>query len=151
MDKVVICLWHSANKGKSATIREFAKLILDKYYKPRRKTIYQSYEGDTVPEFDDFILVVEINGIIFGIRSQGDPNTGVETELKMLANKYKCNIIVCASRTKGETVWAVEGLRGFEKIWTSTYQVADKSLQHKLNMLKAKQLMELIKNIGFIK
>ena len=154
MDKVIICLWHRAGMGKSETIREFARVLLNKYRKQERHIEYfewegEKVEGENVPCKGDITLVVKINEITIGIRSQGDPNTETDETLKKLAKK--CDIIVCASRTKGETVWAVDSLQKFETIWTSTYQIADPSLQTRVNRLKAQQIMELITELALIK
>jgi hypothetical protein len=140
--------------GKSETIREFARVLLNKYRKPERRIEYfewkgKEIEGENVPCEGDITLVVKINETTIGIRSLGDPGSETDEALKKLAKK--CDIIVCASRTRGETVWAVDVLQNFATIWTSTYQIADTSLQSKVNRLKAQQIMELITELALIK
>jgi hypothetical protein len=50
-------------------------------------------------------------------------------------------------------VVAVDSLhhtRGFDTIWTSTYQVAGQSQQIIANNLKAKHILELLQTLGII-
>lgn len=146
----IIAVWHESNKGKSETLREFARLLLSTY--PRYKAI-EPIPASVLPKYD-FRLVVEIKGKVIGIESQGDPGTRLKERLEELAyKKFKCDIILCTTRTKGYTVEAVDNLwktRGFDVIWTSTYQIADTSLHGQVNRLKAKHILELIHNLGLI-
>ncbi|AEA44116.1 hypothetical protein [Fluviicola taffensis] len=147
--RTIIAIWHSADMGKSATIRAFANLLI---------TTFPDFEPITpvppnVPPNGDFILVVRINGVVIGITSQGDPGTGLENRLMNLADNHECNIILCSTRTRGETVIAVDrvaGRRGYETIWTSTYQIAGEANQRIVNGLKARHLMDLVQTLGLL-
>ncbi|MES2738370.1 MAG: hypothetical protein V4672_18765 [Verrucomicrobiota bacterium] len=60
-------------------------------------------------------------------------------------------LIFCATRTSGETVQAVEELAeaaDYEVIWTSTYQTGNEEWQGRLNALKARHLIELLKELA---
>ena len=147
--KTVLSVWHSGDKGKTETLREFANLLLATYpgYIPIVPT------PAIIPLKGDFRLVVEINGIIIGVESQGDPNTNLQKRLIDLADTYNCEIILCSSRTRGDTIAAVDNLyltRGFQTIWTSNYQIADKANHNLVNRLKAKHLLELLQGLSFI-
>jgi hypothetical protein len=146
----IIAVWHESNKGKSETLREFALLLLSRY--PRYKAIEPV--PALVPSKYDFRLIVKIKGKVIGIESQGDPGTGLKERLEDLAyKKFKCDIILCTTRTKGYTIEAVDNLwrtKGFDVIWTSTYQIGDTSLHRRVNRLKAKHILELIHNLGLI-
>jgi len=99
----------------------------------------------------DFRLIIEIKGKIIGIESQGDPKTNLKGRLEELVTKYNCDLIFCTSRTRGETVWAVENVVnafGYDPIWTSTYQTTG---SHSLvNDLKAKHIIDLVQNLSLI-
>jgi len=147
--KTVLAIWHSGDKGKTETLREFANLLISTY--PTFRPIYPI--PTAVSATDDFRLVVEINGIIIGIESQGDPNTNLQNRLIDLADNFHCEIILCCSRTRGETVIAVDNLfhtRSFQTIWTSTYQIADKANHNLVNRLKAKHLLDLLQGLTLI-
>jgi hypothetical protein len=147
--KTILSIWHTADKGKSETLREFGNLLLCTY--PSFRPIFPAIAS--VPLTGDFRLVVEIKGKIIGVESQGDPNTDLENRLIDLADNFKCEIILCSSRTRGDTVLAVDHLaatRGFQTIWTSTYQIANR-IQHTLaNQLKAKHILDLLQSLGLL-
>jgi len=145
----IITVWNSGDKGKSETLRELANLVLTNY--PSYKSIFPKVAAPIVS--GDFRLVLEINGIIVGIESEGDPKTNLEKRLFELVDKFNCSLIFCSTRTKGETVWAVENLanaKGFQKIWTSTYQIKDKNTHKQVNKLKAKHILELTQDLNLL-
>lgn len=147
--KTVLAVWHGAGKGKSSTLREFANLLLATYPK------YIAIEPipASVPVSGDFRLVIKIKGKIIGIESKGDPSTKLKARLLELADKYKCDVIICTTRTRGSTVTAVDNLyhnRGFETIWTSTYQFAGATQQKQANKLKAKHILDLLNSFSII-
>ncbi len=147
--KTILAVFNSSNKGKTETIREFANLIKINF--PNLKPILPiPFE---IPLQGDIKLIVEINGIIVGIVSQGDPNTGLKEKLLCLTDKFNCDLIICTSRTRGETIHAVDNLfetKGFQTIWTSTYQVADVNLHSHVNTLKAKHILDLLQNLNLL-
>lgn len=147
--KTVLAIWHLADKGKTETLREFANLLM---------ATYPSYIPvdpipPTVSPDKDFRLIVKVNGKNIGIESQGDPNTNLQHRLIELADKFQCEIILCSSRTKGETVVAVDNLhrtRNFQTIWTSTYQIDGRTNQNLANNLKAKHILDLLQGLKLI-
>lgn len=145
--KTILAIWNSGEKGKTGTVREIAQNLMRIY--PTFKSIYPN--PATVHPKYDFRLIIEINGKIIGLESQGDPNTNLENRLDELVNKYNCDIIYCTTRTRGKTVKAVENIAstyGYDKIWTSTYQT---SYNHSLvNDLKAKHIIDLSQKLGLI-
>lgn len=97
--------------------------------------------------------MIEINGQTIGIESQGDPGTGLQKRLLQLVNQWRCDVILCTCRTKGETVHAVEHLasQGFRIIWTSTYQVRDTSRETEANQLKARHMLDFLREFKVLK
>lgn len=147
--KTILAVWNSGGKGKSESVRQFANSLLLAY--PNYIPIFPI--PSKIPSVHDFKLVVEINGIIIGIESQGDPGTNLKNRLIDLVTNYNCDIIICTCRTRGETVAAVENIHntyGFQTIWTSTYQISDHKQHALLNQLKGEHILELLQNLGLI-
>jgi hypothetical protein len=143
----VIAIWHVANRGKTQTLRELAKLLLVTY--PNHAAIFPVISA--VPDMGDFRLVVEISGRVVAVESRGDPHTDLRERLLDLANNFGADVIFCSTRTKGDTMNAVENLRrtrGFETIWTSTYQT-DRS-HNLVNHLKAQHIIELARSLSIL-
>jgi hypothetical protein len=64
--KSILAIWHVAQKGKTATLRELANLLLVSY--PTHIPIFPI--PILIPAAGDFRLVVEINEKMIGIESQ---------------------------------------------------------------------------------
>lgn len=147
--KTIVAIWNSGGKGKSSSILELAKMMLaqlPKNYIP----IYCSKDVKNLSI--DFRLIIEINGKIVALESLGDPGTRLEIRLEEIINKHnKPDLIVCSSRTRGETVWAINNIakkHSYDKIWTSTYETTH---SHQLvNSLKGEHLFDLIQKLGLI-
>ena len=96
---------------------------------------------------------MNINGVDIAIISQGDPSTGLKDKLN---NAIKnCKVVICATRTSGETVEAVNSISQIydaEVIWTSTYSTdkKNKSLLDKVNQIKARQIVDLLIELKYI-
>ena len=148
--KIVIALYNIENKGKSETLRAFAKLLMKTY--PDFKIIFAN--PNEIPPINDFVLVGRIEDTIIGCISQGDPRSGLSKKLIDLADKYKCEVVLCATRIKGNTVKAVDEdlveQRGFRSIWTSTYQIANPAHHNLVNQLKAKHILELLQKLKLV-
>jgi hypothetical protein len=147
--KTILAVWNAGGKGKTESVRQFANSLLLAY--PTYTSIFPV--PATIPTIHDFRLVVEINGIVVGIESQGDPGTNLRNRLIDLVTNFNCDIIICTCRTRGETVAAVENIHntyGFQTIWTSTYQITDKTQHSLVNQLKGDHILELIQNLGLI-
>lgn len=145
--KTILAIWHTKDKGKTETIREIAHNLMRIY--PSFRAI-SPIPASVHPTWD-FRLVIEIKGKIIGLESQGDPKTNLRNRLEELVTKYNCDLIFCTTRTRGETVWAVENVANsfeYDQIWTSTYQT---TRSHTLvNDLKAKHIIDLVQNLGLI-
>jgi hypothetical protein len=143
----ILAIWNSGGKGKSSTILELANTILAQF--PNYTPIYSSENITNL--LIDFTLVIEINGKIIALESQGDPGTNLEERLKKIVNTYNPNLILCTCRTRGETVQAINNVakkHSYDKIWTSTYNVAHS--QKLVNTLKGEHLLDLILKLGLI-
>ena len=147
--KVIVAIWHRADKGKTETLRELAKLILQTY--PQHTILNSVPPAIPMKGAGDFRVVVSINGRVVAVESQGDPKTNLLGRLQDLVNNFNADVIFCSTRTKGDTVVAVDNLatqNGFETIWTSTYQTD--THQKTANRLKAEHILDLVIKLSIL-
>lgn len=146
-NNTILAIWNTAGKGKSNTILNLANLLMVSY--PVHKVIFCSKNASSLTI--DFRLILEIDGKIIALESQGDPKTDLEKRLDNIVINYNPNLIICSTRTRGETVKAVDKIAvkyDYQTIWTSTYQITH---SHSLvNNLKAKHLLDLLINLSLI-
>lgn len=145
--KTIIALKNTEEKGKTETLRELANLLIEVY--PNFKTLHPI--PFRIFKVNDFRIVVEINGKIISIESQGDPKTNLKTRLENLILDYDSDLIICSCRSRGETVCSIKAVahdNNYQILWNSTYQ---SFTNHDiLNKLKAKHLLDLIVKMGLI-
>ncbi len=145
--KTIIAVWNASNKGKSQTLKELASLLISAF----PKHVIHFMNPTPYTSGGDFRLIIEVNGKIIAIESQGDPGTYLEKRLNDIHATYNPDIILCSCRTRGETVNAIDTLSssfGYDQIWTSTYQIDIN--QTLVNQLKAKHILELMRTLSLI-
>ena len=147
--KTIIALWNTANCGKTETLRHLARILVE--------TFPNNFEldppGPTIPGQGDFRLIVRTGERIVALETQGDPGYGLAEKLDELSGRFEADLIFCSTRTRGETVHAVENLartRDFEVIWTSTYTNDDSDRHDFLNNLKADHIFDLARRANLI-
>ena len=91
----------------------------------------------------DIRVVLTINGIKIGIESQGDPGGRLIESLDLFV-KLKCQLIICATRTRGKKVTAVKDLEksGYKIIQYKQQEEPNESKQEDANIQKAKIIFE---------
>ncbi len=138
--KNIIGLYGSSNKGKSETIR----LVYGKLCNMFPDYTFHPDFIQVIPENGDICIVIIINGIIIGIESQGDPNSRIFKSLPIFA-KLNCDIILCATRTRGGTVEEVKKLSNdYEINWIEKNGEQDNK-KHKINNEKiATEILDLL-------
>jgi hypothetical protein len=92
----IYALQSAGNCGKSSTIKEVFNILNTKYPNCVRKNYFPG-------AYDIKIEMINVNGHIVGIESQGDPNSRLQSSLNDF-EKNGCDIIICACRTSGMTV-----------------------------------------------
>ncbi len=102
--KEIIALKGLERSGKTTSIRMAYDMLINRF--SSIKIIYVK------PYKKDITAVLSINNIVIGIESQGDPNSRLKNSLERFSNEYRCNIILCATRTKGETILIVNNMVG---------------------------------------
>ena len=134
MQKEVIALRGIGNPGKSQTIRKVYDLL-----KLRHKNVKEEHESIGKV---DIRVVLTINGAKIGIESQGDPGSRLQKSLSLFV-KLQCTVIVCATRTRGQTVNAVERLnQDYELLWLQQDVRPIASEQEASNNAMAQRIVE---------
>lgn len=133
--KAMICFWGLSEIGKTPAI----------------KTIWKNLKNDSNPPLDtssdDICDIVSLDGHKIGIESQGDPDSKQKEWIDKLITE-ECEIIICASRTKGGTVEIVESRAkdyDYELIWLSPLSSIQISLHTDLNSITSESIIKLIK------
>jgi hypothetical protein len=119
----VVAVQGVSNVGKSTAIRAAYDAILAKY--PSAMVSYRLLRKDVR-------AVITIDGVKIGIESQGDPGSRLLESLKLFV-KEGCDLIVCATRTSGATVEALNRLGhryDIEWIRHRSLSGAERSTQH---------------------
>ena len=129
-----------ANIGKTHTLRKVYEKL-----NSHEKTILEQPN-------DDIYATIKMGDFLIGIATQGDPMSGLKERLNELMQK-SCDIIVCASRSKGYTVEDVENSalqNGYSLIWTSPFVTEDKTLRETCQDYMAQSIINLINGIAYV-
>lgn len=101
--KKVFALKGRRNVGKDQTIRTVDELLRAKYPGARVE-----HEHRTRAELR---VVLSIDNVKIGVES-----AGIQTNFDLFVS-LGCDVIICATRTTGKTVNAVNALPGYEVVW----------------------------------
>jgi hypothetical protein len=136
--KRAIALKGRANSGKTYTISKVYELL---------KAKYPAFKEEDFKITVDIRVILIINGFRIGIESQGDPDSRLEKSLNLFIKK-ECDVIVCATRTRGQTVEAVEKLSkfGYDFKWFEQNYVKPAD-QDKKNLAMAKEITKEVEAI----
>ena len=132
MEKKIIALRGKANVGKTSTLKKAYEILKNNY---TIENVFKRIDAEIK-------VIVIIKGVKIGIESQGDPGYRLKESLKEFAEK-ECVIIICATRTRGQTVKAVEEQKPIYKvIWKE--QKENKLAQAATNDAMAKKIIQEI-------
>jgi len=140
MNKTIIANKGISNQGKSSSIKNVAKEILEQFPTAISSQNPINYE-------EDINVIITIDNIKIGIESQGDPNSRIFTSLPGFAKKG-CDIILCASRSNGETVNVIERTKStydYNLIWVTNPRSSAVDSHEFLNSLFTNQVIDIIK------
>ena len=144
MAKKIFALQGIASCGKSSTIKMIFFLLMQTYHKTMK---IKSFSINTISH-DDITVQIEINGLLIGIESEGDPNSQLEQNLNEF-DKANCDIIFCPVRTSGMTEkWVNSHSPKYEIIFHNQIIIEEKSSrswkmsQFKSNLEIAEQLIK---------
>jgi len=131
--KTLIAVRGVANRGKSDSIKKAYKLLVD------------AYPAAVVEKFvfrADIKIIVTIKGVKVGIESQGDPTDRLPESLRYFA-EAGCKVIICATRTRGETVDAVNDLSSqYDIEWIEKSEEPDAQKKESANRAVAQEIFE---------
>lgn len=118
MNKTIIAVYGRASEGKSTSIKLACRKLLRDF-----PNAVPPAEG--VNDNGDILTVITLGDVRIGFESQGDPKSRMISEdtLRQLANQ-ECDIIICATRTRSETVRKVDEIAnefGYHTLWLSSY------------------------------
>jgi len=138
--KNVFALRGTSKMGKSQTIRTVVEMLTANH---PDATIEHNYTTKV-----DTRVVLTINGWKIGIESQGDPHRGrlINGSLDLFVN-LGCDVIVCATRTYGATVNAVNALQGFDIHWFEQQERSQPYEQILRSLTMARQIVENVEAI----
>lgn len=132
MERKIIALFGVANVGKTQTIKKAYELLISKYPNATKEIIRNNY---------DIQVIVTINGVKIGIESQGDPNSRLFDSIKLFV-KVGCQVIICATRTKGATVKAVIDQKPeYNVVWYKQKIDREEATQKQSNLNMAETLI----------
>ena len=113
------------NVGKSQTIRTVDELLRAKY-------------ADAIVEHEHRTgVVLSINGMKIGVES----GAGIASSFDLFVS-LGCDVIICPSRTKGQTVNAVNALPGYEVVWLEQRSQSVPFEQVLSNLAMARRIVE---------
>ncbi len=150
MKKTIIAIYGRANEGKSETIKKVCKMLIVNFPKAKPSITDIDYSKD-------ILVTIQIGNIKIGIESQGDPNSRMlnEETIKKLVDKEAdknlggCDIIICTTRTGGNTVKKVDEIAknyDYHTLWISSFW--SPTLNHTvLNRIAAHNIIEIIKSL----
>ena len=133
--KTIIYIWGNAGIGKSTIIRR----VFDKLNVPGLAPAEE--------QGDDIYAILDYRNRKVGIVSMGDPGSGQNEYLRRMVEDEKCEIIVCASRTKGWTTECVDMYaqkHGYRLVWFSPFVGYGQISRNLLNDLSSDAIVRLI-------
>ena len=139
MKKTIIALWGRRDIGKTGTIKEVARLL--------RKHPKSQVIADC-EEFADIKVVIEVKDKKIGINSHGDVADYLSDQLKNLVIHHECDVVVTATRTRGETVTCVKEYKqkhGYEIEWVK--QIWQENGRDAYNQKQANGIVDTIKEL----
>jgi hypothetical protein len=137
--KTVIALSGPPDTGKSSTLTKVYELLRAKH--PEAPLSHEILNHDVR-------AIIVINGHKIGLESQGDPGGRLTRGSISMFVREECEIIVCATRTRGQTVEAVENLKPqFSIKWIQKLRDADESQREQINNTLASDILKQIQTL----
>lgn len=135
MIKLVIANWGRGERGKSSSIKRVYDILQKKY----PHTLYLNN--------GDIKATIQIDDVLVGLESQGDPKSRQGDSLKDFLS-WGCGVIICASRCYGETRDNINDLKkhGYQVVWTQNDRSDDSSLHADLNQRYAEYVVQMIED-----
>ena len=139
MERTLIALWGVTNSGKSTTLNYAHEELLE------CDGVIEIRSGKRRPGSKDIRnALLEKDGVTIGILSIAEPPRKLKEKLEALAKE--CDVIVCATRSDGETVTAVESMKdeGFTLHWIEKKKSASVAERERDNRKEAKEVVRAV-------
>ncbi|WP_213946974.1 hypothetical protein [Luteibacter sp. dw_328] len=148
MNKIVV-LQGAGNRGKSTTLKIVYEHLLNKFSLLAEERVTSG--GRAMYRLDvrsDVRAIFSVNGKYVGIESQGDPNSRLRDSLDFFQRK-RCDLIICATRTRGDTTDIVRALDPPYSIeWVAKSVAVGDASQHQCNSRDAATIISSITAIA---
>ena len=135
--KKAIALKGKSKIGKSQTIR-----TVDELLRAKLPTAEVEHEHRTRVELRG---VLSINGVKIGVESTGENIGRMQSSFDLFVS-LGCEVIICATRTTGKTVNAVNTLEGYEVVWLEQRAQSAPFEQVLSNLAMARHIVEETEN-----
>jgi hypothetical protein len=141
--KIAIVQAGVGDSGKSTTIRQAYSRLRSKY--PGAE-IQRLLDNDV-----DFRVILAIQNIKIGIESYGDPwkrEGRIEKSLALFV-ETGCDVVICASRSRGKTKGTVESLvaKGYDVDWRIREREEALASQNERNHIEARYIFDKIESL----
>lgn len=142
--KTIIVNYGDEKMGKSTSIRGVYNELQKKYDLNNLREVIRGKMPDS-----DISALFEIDGVKFGLESQGEPDSRIFESLQEFIEE-ECDIIIVSCRTEGVVMQAIEDLKdkGYRIIWTQNYLCHD--CGKALNLLNTLYILNIIVMIHYI-
>lgn len=142
--KTIIVNYGDEKIGKSTSIRGVYNELQKKYEMKDLREVIRGKQPDS-----DISALFEIDGVKFGLESQGEPDSRIFDSLKEFLEE-ECDIIIVSCRTDGEVMKKIKSLEneGYRIIWTQNYLC--KGCGKTLNLLNSLYVLNIIVMIHYI-
>lgn len=151
MNKLIIALCGKCNTGKSKTIKEVYEILASEYEEAPQESLLKN-KRKSQHDVVDVSVIVTINGSKIGIEGKGDPkdkqrnHSRLEKSIKAFIDNHQCTVIICSTRTKGETFKLIDQQSGYTVIRKLQEYKRDASDQKKSNHHMAQEIVTEVKN-----
>lgn len=150
MRKTIIINNNAGEHGKTQSIKAIYEAFLNRYPSMMpKKPIEDGSKHESWDTKAIFTINVDGKEIKIGLESQGDPKSRQFESLTLFA-KEECNIIIGASRTKGETahnVCSIAEKYEYRIIWARNYICYDDTTHTFFKSLYVDNIMKMIEEI----
>ena len=134
--KKIFALRGKSNTGKRQTIRTVVEML-------SAKQPNATIEHNPITKVDPRV-VMTVNHLKIGIESQGNSTGRLLKQTLDGFARIGCDVIICATRTRGTTIEAVDTLPGFEVEWLQQHEQSQPTEQILRNIVMARQIVERV-------
>lgn len=137
---MIIAIWGGGQQGKTSTLRRTIELLEEHYH--------ITAQLDAPRENRDATAILGTRWGRIGVTTQGDPTTRPDLRVQRLVEQENCKVVLCATRTRGDTVNDLERLcneRGWRLLWWSNISGAQPHAGW--NDLSARYILDLVNTL----